>query len=249
MIKKLVIFLVLIMAASCGGETPNNFSGGALAVVIRGARSFNPSIEPGHIVRYAVSIEGPGIASPIVGEFPGGATEGIIEGVPVGDGREVRVIALNANGATIRAGEHGDVSVDDGLTVVDVDMEAVPVFTNLADGSVIDNTRLIFRLFSDPSHYLLVEEVGANASVALADVSTGAAGVHLDAATGLGRMSPRPLEPGNHKFTVTDIATGRHSSVNVHLLDGAKRRPAPLVASAVAKKWGILELLEIKATP
>lgn len=197
-----------------------------------GAKGFNPRIAPGRVERYAVKIEGPGIASPIVAEFPGDAESGLVEGVPVGDGRVVSVTAMNANAATILAGETPGVEVDDGLTTVEIALEAVPIFTNLADGAAVDNTRLVFRLFSDPAHPVVVEEMGGGDAAALADASTGGTEIALDASTGLGVLAPVPLAPGDHRFSVRDVATGRSSSAEVRLLDGARRKGAPFVAAA-----------------
>ena len=185
-----VIASALALACSCGSPQPAG--DGSLSVVVSNSKSFDPRAQHGRVERYVVKIEGDGIADPILAEFSGEASEGVVEGVPAGDRRTVSVTAINPNGATIRAGETPGVSVGDGMTEVSVDMQAVPIFTNLADGAILDNTRLVFRIFSDPGH------------------------------------------PGQRRFSVRDVATGRATFVNLRLLDGSARRPAPVYAAGLA---------------
>ena len=230
-LEKLVALLGLLALAGCSGGAGEG--AGSLAVSVKNARSFDPKAKHGRIETYEVKIEGEGIASPIVSFFPGDAEEGVIEGVPVGEERTVSVSAANPNGATIRAGETSGVRVTDGLTEVSVEMEAVPIFTNVADGAVVDNTRMVFRLFSDPKNPVVVEEVKRGGSQALVDASTNAAEIALDVVTGEGRLSPSLMEPGSRRFAVKDLITGRRSEAGVLLLDGTKRRPAPIFPAAV----------------
>lgn len=223
--------MTALAAAACG--TPDGGAGGSLAVSIRGVEGFNPSIAAGKIALYRVRIEGPGIAAPIEASFPADAAGGVIDGVPVGGGREVSVTAENINDVAIRAGEASGVEVGDGPNEVDVVLQAVPIFTNLADGAAVDNTRLVFRVLADPAHPTIVENRTAGADAAGA-ASGFSAGVSLDAATGLGMFTPSLMPPGERIFAVRDAVTGRESIVRVMLLDGAKRRAAPLMAAAGA---------------
>lgn len=235
-LRTTALFILCIAIAGCGSAPQGE--GGAIAVEVIGAQSFNPRIAPGGIERFAVMIEGPGIATPLTAEFPGDAAGGIIEGVPVGSGRIIAVQAINANGAAIRAGEAHGVEVDDGLTNVAVELEAVPIFTNIADGAFIDNTRLVFRLFSDPAHGVVIDGEANGMTEALADASTGAVEIQLDASTGLGRCAPTPLPPGEYRFTVRDAVTGRSSVATVRLLDGSRQRGAPFVTAAQSGSKG-----------
>lgn len=230
--RKNILWLMLLMViAGCGGNPP--LHRGGLAITISGAKSFNPNIEPGSITRYQVTVTGEGIAEPIVAEFPGDATEGVIEGVPTGEGRIVAVTAHNPNDATIRAGEAYGVAVDGDLTEVAVAMESVPIFTNIAEDATVDNTRLVFKVFADPAHPVAIEERGGTEKRALVDASTSNPHVQLDASTGLGRMAPLFLAPGARRFAVVDLATGRESEAKVLVVDGTGRKPAPIVAAGL----------------
>lgn len=233
-LKNLIAFLGLLSIAGCGGgDVDMKGTHGALAVKVTNAKSFNPKVEHGRIERYVVRIEGDGITEPIVAEFPGSATEGVVEGVPVGGNRTVSVEAKNPNSVVIRAGEEPGVSVGDGETSVEVALEAVPIFTNLTDGAAIDNTRLVFRLFSDPGRPLMIEDSTGGGGSPLADASTNLPQVNLDQATGLGQLAPGLIAPGERGFVVRDLITGRGSSVSIRLLDGTERKAAPFVAAGM----------------
>ncbi len=233
--KRIILLLSLLALAGCGlGE---GGQGSGVAVRVTKAASFDPSIEHGRIERYVVSISGEGIDAPITGEFPGDTEEGVVEGVPAGGDRTVEVRAMNPNGVAIRGGEAFGVSVGGGITEVSIELESIPIFTNIADGNTIDNTRLVFRIFSDPANPVIVEEADGPASP-LVDASRGVPELYLDESTGMGTVAPGLIEPGEHSFAVRDAVTGRSHAVDVRLVDGTGRRPAPLV-SAAATEAGI----------
>jgi len=224
---KIHIGLLVLAVATAGCGVAGAPGEGSVAVVVSNSKSFDPNARHGRVESYVVTIEGEGIAEPIEASFEGDATEGIIDGVPVGRDRTVSVVAVNPNGATIRAGESSGVSITEGLTPVEVQMQAVPIFTNIRDGAAIDNTRLVFRLFSDPQNPVVAEEISDGVSSGIADASLGVAEIQLDVATGTGKLSPLVMPPGDRRFVVRDLVTGRSSSVLVKLLDGSKRRGAP----------------------
>lgn len=229
-IKRLLALLALLALAGCGGGEFGQ-GGGALAIKVTGAQSFNPNIDHGVIDRYRVTVEGTDIEKPVVAEFEGHAEEGIVEGVPRGDDRLVSVKAINLNGVVIRAGESPGVHVGGGITDVDVALEAVPIFTNLASGNVVENTRLVMRIFADPAHPVAVEDVFGPSPEVLADASSGLSQIYTDRSTGRGMLVPALLPPGEHRFVIRDVLTDRSSQVSVLLLPGADRRPAPFVAA------------------
>ena len=223
---------LLTLLGGCGGGNEAAGIGGtsALAVRVAGARSFNPSISHGQIKHYRVTIEGSGIAEPIVAEFDGGATEGVIEDVPSGNDRVVSVSAINANDVMIRAGEALDVHVGGGTSEVDVEMESVPIFTNLTDGNVIESSRLAMGVFADPGRLVVIDDILDGTSSGLADIASGFNEIYLDQSSGTGVLVPGNLAPGKHTFVVRDVETSRKTSVEVFVVSG-DRRPAPFVAA------------------
>ena len=236
----LLLAILILLFTSCGGggsatSSSQSSCTGACGVVklfVTGSKSFNPKIDHGRIVSYRVTITGDGIDTPIVATFDGSATEGVIDSIPTGPNKQITVEAINPNDLTIRQGEKSDVTIEGGKTAdVEVHMESVPIFTNIADGGIIDNTRLIFQIFSDPASPVKVEDITSDATSAIADISTMATEVSLDTSTGLGRMAPALQLTGEHKYKVFDVSTGRSSVVTVKILDGTKRKGAPFVAA------------------
>ncbi len=224
------ILALMSLIGGCASD-PNKISHrGSLAVRVDGARSFNPSISHGRIKLYRVTVEGEGIAEPIVAEFDGGASEGVIENIPSGNDRLVSVEAINENDVTIRAGEALDVRVGGGDSDVDVRMESVPIFTNLTDGNVVENSHLAIRLFADPYGLLVVDDTRDGELNALADVSNGFNEIYLDRSSGMGVLTPGDLAPGKHTLTVRNIETSRETSVDVFIVSG-DRKPAPFIAA------------------
>ena len=230
-IKKIVMFLGLLALAGCGaGEGSGNTSGIALKVMNVGG--FDTGVEHGRIEKYRVTVTGEDISPAIVVEFDGDASEGIIEDIPSGKEREVSVEAVNPNGLSIHAGEAAGVKVGGGVTEVEIALEAVPIFTNVADGNTVDNTRLVFKVFSNPTNPVLIEEIGSGTGELLVDASTAVPELYLDQSTGMGRLAPALMEPGVRTFSVRDAVTGRSSELSVRLLDGTGRRAAPIVSAA-----------------
>ncbi len=206
---------------------------GDVRLMVYGAKSPTALSPHGQVKMYRVSIAGPGIEGELIADFPGDAEEGFIENVPAGDDRLIVVRALNGQDLKIREGEAEGVQIQGGSTAeVDITMEPVPIFVDLRDRSIIENTRLIFRIYSESTAPSVVEDVFNAASTMLVDASTNVSEIAVDGATGLGRMAPALLDPGTHAFTVSDAATGRSNQVSVRLLDGSKRKPASLLAGS-----------------
>lgn len=226
-----------LVICSCGTNPGDKGDGHAsLAITIEGGKIFNPNIEHGSVDKYRVVIRGDRMDD-IAAEFDGGAQEGVIDGIPVGDDREITVEAINPNGLAIRAGEALGVKINSGFNDVPVRLESVPVFANIADGATIENTRLIFRVFSDPAHAIVVDGANDSESFSIVDAATNLNEIHADESTWLASISPKIMPKGEHVFEVRDLSSDRSSSIRVRLIDGERARPAPLVsASSVSNR-------------
>ncbi|MBI2345697.1 MAG: hypothetical protein HYV03_02165 [Deltaproteobacteria bacterium] len=199
--------LLVVGCAGCGGHGGTSLAnGGALQLVVTGAKAVADAPARTRVTSYRVIISGPDIA-PIDVLFDGTVDSGIIDGIPVGTDRRIDVTAQNADG------EGGETAA------VEVALDIVPIFANLRDGNTVPNTRLRLDLLGAPGHLLEVE-TGALATGVAADMSTGAATV----------VPPR-LAPGQYEIRVRDLKTGRASTVAVQIVDGTKRRGAPLVVA------------------
>jgi len=232
-IKRILTLLALLALVGCAAPSGDS-GGGAIAIKVTNAASFDPSAEHGRIEMYRVTVTGEGIDAPVIAEFSSEVEEGVVSGISTGDGRTVAVEAVNPNGVSIRAGEAFDVEVGGGITEVTVTMEAVPIFTNVAEGNTIDNTRLVFKIFSDPANPVAVREYSGESMRALIDASTSLTEIHLDLSTGMGKFAPALMDPGVRDFAAVDLVTGRTHRVKVLVVDGAGRRPAPLVSATGA---------------
>jgi len=239
--------LIIFLLASCGSADMDSGVDGAgiLAIRVEGADVFSPNIEHGRVDKFRVTVRGEGIDEDIVAEFSSDAEEGVVEGVPTGDGREVIVEAVNSNDAVIRAGEAMDVNVGGGVTDVSIDLESVPIFANLKDGAVVRNSRFVMRIFSDPSHPVAVEEISGEGNFSLVDAATSLPEIHTNDATWLGSFSPRVLPVGEYQFVVRDLSNERSSTINVRLLDGERMQPATFAAAVFADETISLSILSI----
>jgi len=230
--RRILILLTLLALAGCGGGNMSGSSGIALKVMSVGG--FSSNAEHGRVDKYRVTVTGEGIETPIEAEFPGDAEEGVIEEIPSGKDRTVEVEAINPNGVAIKEGEAYEVKVGGGMTEVPITLESVPIFTNIAAGNTVENTRLVFKVFSDPTNPVVVEEVVGAGVAPMIDASTSLAELYLNESTGLGRIAPALMEPGKRVFTVRDLVTGRTHQAGVTLVDGTGRRPAPIVPGGAA---------------
>ncbi len=236
------IFVLLALSfalSSCGGGSggaqSNGKSGnvGSIKAIVTGSRSFNPNISHGFITKYKVTITSDDMETPVEAVFEGTAESGVIEGVPEGENRKIKVEAINSNETKIREGDVAGVEVrSDEVTEAEIKMESVPVFANLADGNAIPNTRFKAIIFSEPGDAVSIEDAYDGSTLPLLDVSTTSIDIQPDASTGIANVSPPLLPAGEHKFTVKNVRTGRLSEVTVHLTDGTKLKPAPLFSAS-----------------
>lgn len=245
-ITSYICLIGLVVLAGCASPATMTISDcaggdcGSVTLVVHNAKSVQGDAPYSRVARYVVTISGPGIEEPLVGEFPGDATDGVIEGVPAGKDRVIEVEAINEDDWTLRQGEEEGVKVNGGSTAdVDVTLEAVPVFTNLKKESVVENTRLIFRVYSEEPDPIVIEDLFGSQADLMVDPSTSAPELSLDQSSGLGVLSPRVRPIGQHEFTVRSTVTGRSNTAYVRLLDGTKRKAAPLVAGSAVGAFSV----------
>ena len=239
--NRTIFFLFLILALSaCGHQTgdpqkaPGGLSG-AVKATVTGSKSFNPNISHGDIKSYKVTVTSGDMETPIEAFFDGSAGSGVVENVPAGRDRIVKVEAINSNEKIIRAGEETGLVIVAGETAeAQIEMESVPVFANLNDGNAIPNTRFIARVFSDPADSVTIEDEFEGVSLPLFDLNLNDDELRPDMSNGEARFSPAPLPAGEHRLTVKNVRTGRSSTVTVRLTDGTKLRPAPLYSGGTA---------------
>ena len=151
--------LTTLTGCSTGGEDPD---GGRLDVSVKHA--FAPAgltktenlPEVLKVASFHVKITGPTF-DPIEADFPASAKEGVIHGVPQGVNRIAEVTALNSRGHSIRR------AIVDGINVIKkqktnvvADLQTIPMITNLVDGSLVTQTRLVFKGYGEPENVVKV---------------------------------------------------------------------------------------------
>lgn len=225
-----VVIGAMFFLLHCGGEGASQGSsprdGGNLHVVVKNSTS--QATEPyARIAAYRVVVTGEGMATPIEALFSGESETGVIEGVPVGGNRLLTVEAVNNLDQTIRAGDSEPFEVEGGKTAtVPVELESVPIFVNVSPGSRIENTRLVLKAFSDPNTPLEFFEGGEGDASLMSEVFS-------DETRGIADYAPTLLPAGEHTFTVRHSVNGRWSRVSLDLLDGTRRRAAPLFSTGL----------------
>lgn len=235
------ILLIFIALAAChcgsdptaGRDVNNPYANSAglssAKLVVSNSNSVDPKKAYGEVKKYKVTVSGPGIEVPIEKDFDGNATGGVIDGIPVGADRAVKIEAINLNSQLIREGEAGSVVISPGqISEIEVELDAVPIFINLDDGNVVANNRLKFELFADPEDPLEVEDQIDGTSNLLFDLATSAGEVWPDVVSGVAAMAPQAVSTGEHVFKVASKRTGKSSSVTVNVIDGSKIYAAPL---------------------
>ncbi len=216
------------MGTAPGSGSGNGNGSGKVALIITGAKSFNPNITPGQIIQYEITVSGEGF-DPVKAVVSGDAADATIDGIPTGTHRMVHVAAVNPNQQKIREGEAADVEIpNDAVAEVPITMQAVPVITNVADGAYVSNTRLRFKIFSDPASLVELTSATGETTSVLTDAVENRPTVATDASTGLATFIPPKLAPGDYLLTVRDAKTGRKSQVAVVVTDGGQERAAPL---------------------
>jgi len=228
-------FLVMVtaFALSCGGGDSSYLNTGSIQATVTNSKSFNPNISHGRIGRYKMTVTGSDFEMPVVAYFDGASKSGTVDGVPVGRGRTIKVEAINSNNQTVRGGEAYDLQIGKNqVTEADVNMDPVPIFTNVANGNVIPNTRLKMQVYSDPNDPVVIEDNCDGDLSLMLDVSTGDTEIFPNPSTGLAQFRPPLVLAGAHEFTVKSSLTGRSTTVRVRVTDGEKNSPAPLYSGA-----------------
>ena len=231
--KNFITAIVVLFLISCGSYVDEglNLTGetGSIKATIANSKSFNPNISHGQIKKYIVTISADDITESIIKEFEGDAESGVIDGIPVGKKRVIRVEAINQNKSKIKEGESYDIEIVPAeVAEVQVDLVAVPIFANLGDGNTIPNTRFKAVIFNDGSDPIEILDDFGNTELPVMDINSMLTEIVVDLSTGLATFLPQLLPSGEHKLTARNLKTGKHTTITVRLVDGTKIIPAPL---------------------
>ncbi len=173
-----------------------------------------------NVERFRVVVSGSDFSPPIEVFFPSDTASGQISGIPVGDNRTVLIEALNHTGMVIRRRELSGISIAGGEpTPVVATLLSVPIVTNLSNGNLVTQTRLMLKGYAEPAAGLQVEEInGATPSSVLTDISTSSSVVTPALSDGGFEFHPQLLALGPHTFRIRDTGTGQENIVTVTLV-------------------------------
>jgi hypothetical protein len=237
-LNRYAVLVLLFLFASCGAGVYDRQDSvaktGSIKAIIIGSQSFNPNISHGKIIQYKVTISGDDFFEPVVETFDGAAESGVIDNVPAGDNRLLKVEAINQNNIKIREGETRELEITAGeVAEAEVKMESVPVFVNLNDGNIVPNTQFKVRIFSDPAEQITIEDEFNSVTLPLVDANINSAEISPDINSGFADIKPGLLPAGGHNFTVKNLKTGRSATVSIKLTDGTKLISAPLYSGGL----------------
>ncbi len=247
---KIELTLAVLLISGCGGSSnpPVIIGAGNSAVLALRLDKDAASHPLAQVQSYLVQLSGDGF-EPIEATFPGDASTGTINNIPVGKDRSVIVEGLNSQGLVVRRGTLNAIEILSGEgNELEVKLETVPIFTNLHNGSIIANTRLIPEVLSTPGSVVelmaaRIDSNGTSTPEVLPDISRGTTDLGTDPVSGLVQISTSRLPPGNYELTVSDVDTQESNTIKVRLLDGDRRHGAPFFSGSAVLQDGLVTRL------
>lgn len=195
---------------------------------------------------FRVVISGSDFSPPIEVLFPGDASGGTISGIPVGEDRTIRIEALNSGAQVVRSREVTGISISGGEpTPVQATLLSVPWVTNIANNSIVTNSRLSFEGIAEPGSAVTVTDRFNGLDLSLSDLQ-GAASldqaepIRPSLSDGKFFFHPPLLAPGLHTFEFRDPQTGAASSLTVTLVPPG-RMPGTFLGfgGGMDARWGV----------
>jgi hypothetical protein len=222
-----------VLFASCsGGSGDQQFS---LSVDNAYCPSGISSLEsPPDVLRvdsYRVLISGDGL-EPIELFLPGNFAAGNIDKIPKGDNRTLLVEALNASGQVICRRQMTGISIEGGKsTPIIVTLLSVPFVTNLSNGNIVTQTRLVFKGYGEPAGAIEILDLFNGSETVLTDLETSSDLISPSTSDAGFVFKPAILPLGIHLFTVRDAGTGESSQVSVTLVTAGREPGRGIVAA------------------
>ncbi len=238
---------------SCGGSSQSGPGGAAdsLAVGPVGwvkvlvADTSVPLNELSIVQSYRVRIEGADFST-IEKEFPVGAGDVVMDGIPRGKNRTITVTATNKRGDLVRQAVATPVTIEGGKTVpVEMTLEGVPLLLNLSDGKSVFQGRLLFQVLVNEEAPVEIRDEFLDAATpeenVLPDLATGAT-EKWPAENGVAQLYPGSLKVGKHHFTIENTQNHQVTTVDLLVLDGTGRRGATFFSGGGLQEEGGLIL-------
>lgn len=231
-LKKIIALLGLLALAGCGSRDQTTIDNAtSLGVSIIGIKIATPNSLIELIDHISIEITANDIAAPILVHLSAEQQEALIDNVPKGTNRTITANAITKDGRTIKTARIEDIDTTDDTTDVVMELNTIPAIINIKDGATIDNTRLTFHIMSDPLHIITIEDITDVSNSLVINTDTNAPELKLNEGEIVGTIRPTLITPGTHTFKVVDLTTNLSSNISVTIIDGTKRRPAPIFAA------------------
>ncbi|QQR81662.1 MAG: hypothetical protein IPJ69_06035 [Deltaproteobacteria bacterium] len=213
-IRRGMLLSVLFLVACSGSHS----EGSGVQVSVRNAfRPSSLSLETPlpdilQVTRFRVTVTGEGF-TPIQVDFPADSNGGDINGVPVGNDRQVLVEAFNSRGDVIRRRLIEGVRIQgDQKTPVVAALLSVPMVTNVRNGGLVRENRVSLAGFGEPASGLEFTEItDQDHPEVLTDLSTSQQAIETSINDGNFAFRAHRLSRGQHTFRVRDTQTGEES--------------------------------------
>jgi hypothetical protein len=234
--RMFVVLLLSLLMLHCGqagdgGHVVVGDGAATLAIYRSQSSAVHPMLEAHRVI---VRISGDSFDT-LEFAFAADVTELLMEGIPSGRDRYVTVAVENIREQVVRMGEQSDVDIaSDGVTDVTMTLDAVPIFTNVVDGSIVANTRFRPEVITAPGHTIHVRyQRDGGFDEPLIDAALGTDAIVTDPDVGVAAIATPPLAPGQYHLVVRDAETARTSQAELTIVDGTQRRSAPFVWAMV----------------
>jgi hypothetical protein len=216
------LFPTVLFLSSCFSSSGNG--DGIVAVAVynahrpAGLAADEPLPEVLQVETFRVLITGEKM-DPVEIFFPGDAAGGSIKGIKKGENRTVLVEAINKFGQVVRRREITGVAIRGGKeTPIVASLLSVPIVTNLKDGNLVTQTRLVFQGYAEPGGSLEIEDSYNSALSVLPDLSSSSNMISPSLSLGGFTFKPPVLPLGPHTFTLRDPESGEESQITLILV-------------------------------
>lgn len=238
--KKLYLVMVIsLVLSACGGSSSQDLSLISLKIensrAPEGFAALTAAQLPSArltVTRFRLTVSGEGIASPIIAEADGSATEVEVLEIPPGLNRSLLIQAFNSDGEVIRRRQIDGLNLNPGvITPISTSLNTIPLILNLRNGNIVQANSLRLQCFGEPGSSLSITAEASNGtSISLNENVSDPILVSPSVSTGLADYTPPRSLRGRQKLEVRDTQSGESSSVSILIIDS--NRPGTRLSAA-----------------
>lgn len=233
--------IVLLLFSACGGSSAQNVAphpdasedipSARLALTVRDESHFDPPKSSyNEVDHFVITVSGAGLIAPLVKTYPAETQNAEIDGIAAGAVVDVKVEAFNRDGYIFKRGYSENVAIDESVQNAILNIEHVPIFTNLTSHSLPVAGRLHFKTFSNPAHAISLTAIDAEGRTLLIENSDGATHVRGDADTGIAHWYPKNLPAGTYRLILRDEDNRESSTLDSQIGNAVAALPLQMTS-------------------